>query len=526
LATQSVTSPPQASRIPAASATIGVGTLLLCAVIGLAALLAWRDYEAAIERGEARALSSAHVVAAHFQWMLQASDQTLRRIDAALGPGPIEATENITNIEEAIGDLPRGFQYSVYDARGQLRLSSISGAIGVDVSDRDYFRQLKDGQDSVVSPLLEERLSNERMFVVARRIVRSGAFMGVASIGIPAARMAEFWSTMNLGPYSSVSVIRADGWLIARFPALNSTMNLSGTPVFASPEPQNGVYHNGVSPVDGLTRIVGFWRVEGAPVIAAAGIEVGQALASFRRNLIGGMLVGIPMLCLLAWGLLATARLQRAAEAHRRDLERSLERNRFLLREIHHRIKNNLQTVASLVRLQPLPAEARRSIAGRIGAMVAVHEHIYRNDEFGVVSIEQYLRRLIDEIRESADHDAEVDMDIEPLEIDRDKALPLGLLVNEVVSNAFKHAFGAADGGRIGISLAAGKDNHARLQISDNGRGFEPENVTKNMGSKLVVAFAAQLEGKVDIRSSGEGTTFILDFPLGEQAGSRYPEGG
>ncbi|MCC2689962.1 MAG: signal transduction histidine kinase, partial [Rhizobiaceae bacterium] len=134
--------------------------------------------------------------------------------------------------------------------------------------------------------------------------------------------------------------------------------------------------------------------------------------------------------------------------------------------------------------------------------------------------------RLIDEIRESADHDAEVDMDIEPLEIDRDKALPLGLLVNEVVSNAFKHAFDAGEGGRIGISLAAGKDNHARLQISDNGRGFEPESVTKNMGSKLVAAFAAQLEGKVDIRSSGEGTTFILDFPLGEQAGSRYPEGG
>ena len=210
-------------------------------------------------------------------------------------------------------------------------------------------------------------------------------------------------------------------------------------------------------------------------MIAAAGIEVGQALASFRRNLIGGTLVGIPMLCLLAWGLLATARLQRAAEAHRRDLERSLERNRFLLREIHHRIKNNLQTVASLVRLQPLPAEARRSIAGRIGAMVTVHEHIYRNDEFGVVSIEQYLRRLIDEIRESADHDAEVDMDIEALEIDRDKALPLGLLVNEVVSNAFKHAFDAAEGGRIRISLAVGKDNHARLQISDNGSGFEPE---------------------------------------------------
>ena len=236
MATQSLTRSPAASRIPAASATIGVGIVLLGAVIGLAALLAWRDYEAAIDSGEARALSSAHVVAAHFQWMLQASDQTLRRIDAALGPGPIHgATEKIANIEEAIGDLPRGFQYSVYDETGRLRLSSIRNAIGVNVSDREYFRELRDGKDSVISPLLDERLSNERVFVVARRIVRSGEFMGVASIGIPAARMAEFWSSMDLGLYSSVSVIREDGWLIARFPALNATMNLSRTPVFANP---------------------------------------------------------------------------------------------------------------------------------------------------------------------------------------------------------------------------------------------------------------------------------------------------
>jgi len=507
--------------IPAASATIGVGALLLCAVIGLAALLAWRDYEAAIERGAARALSSAHVVAAHFQWMLQASDQTLRRIDTALGPGLIgRTTSDIADIAEAVGDLPRGFQYSVYDENGQLRLSSHGGAVGINVSDREYFRELKEGKDSVISPLLSNRLSDERVFVVARRIVRSGQFRGVASIGIPTAMMAEFWSTMNLGPFSSVSVIRSDGWLIARFPALNETMNLLDTPVFADPEAQYGVYRSGVSPADGRSRIVGFWRVEGAPVIATAGIERGQVLASFVRNMVGGTLIGAPLLIMLAWGLLATARLQRAGEARRLDLERSLERNRFLLREIHHRIKNNLQTVASLVRLQPLPAEARKSIAGRIGAMVAVHEQIYQNDEFGVVSVEQYLRRLVDDIREGSDVDADVEMNMEPLTIDRDKALPLGLLVNEVVSNAFKHAFDGNGGGRIAISLEALDGNQARLRISDNGRGFAPEEAPKNMGSKLVAGFAAQLGGKATVETSKDGTTFLLDFPLGEQSGS------
>ena len=159
---------------------------------------------------------------------------------------------------------------------------------------------------------------------------------------------------------------------------------------------------------------------------------------------------------------------------------------------------------------------------------VAVHEQIYQNDEFGVVSVEQYLRRLVDDIREGTDDVVDVEMEMEPLTIDRDKALPLGLLVNEVVSNAFKHAFDGDDGGRIAISLEALDGNEARLRISDNGRGFTPAEAPKNMGSKLVAGFAAQLGGKVTVDTSENGTTFLLDFPLGEQSapGSREaPDG-
>jgi two-component system, sensor histidine kinase PdtaS len=514
LSTQSVASPIQ-SRIAAPSATIAFGILLLCAIAALAVLLAWRDYQGATEKGEANALSSARVVAAHFQWMLQASDQALRRIDAALGPEPIsETTNTIFNIEEAVGDLPRGFQYSVYDETGQLRFSSVRAAIGINVSDREYFQELRDGSNSVISPLLDERLSNENVFVVARRITRSGKFRGAASIAIPTARMAEFWRSMNLGPFSSVSVIRTDGWLVARFPALSKTMNLNDTPLLDAARAQSGVYHSGNSPVDGRARIVGFWRVEGAPIIAVAGIERGEVLETFWRNLLTGTVIAVPLFGMLAWGLLGTARLQRADEARRLELERSLEHNRFLLREIHHRIKNNLQTVASLVRLQPLPADARASIAGRIGAMVAVHEHIYQNDEYGDVSVDQYLQRLIDDVRDGSSKDIGVEVEIEPLLVDRDQALPLGLLVNEILSNAFKHAFERAQLGQIKISLAMVSDHEARLTISDNGRGFDPDSAPQNMGSKLVAAFASQLKGEVATDSSERGTTFTLTFPI------------
>jgi two-component sensor histidine kinase len=98
--------------------------------------------------------------------------------------------------------------------------------------------------------------------------------------------------------------------------------------------------------------------------------------------------------------------------------------------------------------------------------------------------------------------------------VDRDQALPLGLLVNEILSNAFKHAFESAQFGQIKISLAMVSDHEARLTISDNGRGFDPDSAPQNMGSKLVAAFASQLKGEVATDSSERGTTFTLTFPI------------
>jgi two-component sensor histidine kinase len=146
--------------------------------------------------------------------------------------------------------------------------------------------------------------------------------------------------------------------------------------------------------------------------------------------------------------------------------------------------------------------------------MVAVHEHIYQNDEYGDVSVDRYLQRLIDDLREGSSNDIEMEVEIEPLLVDRDQALPLGLLVNEIVSNAFKHAFQGASSGRIKISLTTVSDREARLTISDNGRGFNPDNAPMNMGSKLVAAFASQLKGEIKTESSKRGTTFTLTFPI------------
>lgn len=502
-------------RILPPSVVLIFSVILLVAVGCLTVALTWQKYHSELSIAEERALSSAHVVAAHFQWIAEASDQALKRIDAAFGQETIRSSpDKILRIDEAVNELPAGFQYSVYDEAGRLRLSSVPEAVGINVADREYFQKLREGAPLVISPLLDERLSGVKVFVIARRIVRDGQFHGAASIAVPAAKLAEFWNSMSFGPHSTVSVVRTDGWLVARFPPTERTIDLSGSPLMSEAHgKESGVYHSAASPVDGKSRIVGFWQVPGWPLIATAGIDRQEALQGFWRDLYKGGLVGLPVLLLLAGGLVWVSHLLKLDARNRAELERTLDQNRFLLREVHHRVKNNLQTVASLVRLQKMPEEARASINGRISAMVAVHEHMYGSDQFQEVDVAPYLQKIIDNILESQHSSIEIQAQLAMLTLDRDKALPLGLLTNELISNALKHAFPHKREGTIQVELAPEDDGYARLVVSDNGIGYQSEETSKNMGSRLIDGFARQLKGTVETVSNS-GTTVTLRFPV------------
>ena len=488
--------------------------LMLVAIGGLGSLMIWQNYSAALKAGEARAKSSAHVVAAHMEWMIQASDQALRRIDAALGSEPISTSvDAIASITDAVGELPSGFQYSVYDEAGRLRLSSVPEAIGISVADREYFQRLRDGEQIVISPQLEERLSGQQVFVIARRIERGGRFHGAASIAVPTSAMDTFWSAMELGPHSTVSVIRTDGWLVARHPALDSAINLSNRPLFSTylKEHPSGFYHSAVSPADGLSRIVGYRKVDSWPLVATTGVERGEAMHDFWTNLRSGLTLGLPVIGLLILGTIWIVHLLRADTERRLQLEQALERNQFLLREIHHRVKNNLQAVSSLVQLQTLDPDAKTDMRRRIAAMVAVHEQIYRSDQFDRVELAPYVDRLIKDIAAGYTSNVDVEMKLDAVSIGRDQALPVGLIINELVSNAFKHAFAKQKKGRLEVSLTRDGEN-VRLVVKDDGPGYVPGRRKDGMGSRLIGGFVQQVEGTLDTDTSN-GTRVTVTFP-------------
>jgi len=199
-----------------------------------------------------------------------------------------------------------------------------------------------------------------------------------------------------------------------------------------------------------------------------------------------------------------------ALEAQKRDV---------LLREMQHRVKNNFQIILASIAIQKRrysTGDVHRAldhIASRINAISLAHDQLAPREEGQIVNLSDYLRALCLSIKQQAEG-IEVDVQADELELSIDRAVPLGLILNEIATNSIKHAFGPDGGGRITVKLVAGVGyGEARLRVADNGRGIKKDN-PKGTGLKLVAALARQIGGTIDQDSSKEGTTTCLTFPV------------
>jgi two-component sensor histidine kinase len=223
-------------------------------------------------------------------------------------------------------------------------------------------------------------------------------------------------------------------------------------------------------------------------------------------------------------------------EAQRATLERqtvSLQQRETLLREIHHRVKNNMQVMSSLLSLQARAAlhpETRRMLEdnqNRIQSMALLHEILYQSEDLAMVDFPKYVLRTVDYLFRSfgvKDRQIRLRTELDQLELELDDALPFGLLISEVVSNSLKHAFPQGRGGEVSVFLRQHSDKTISLILSDDGIGMPREldwTTTRSLGLRLVRALAQQLRGTLEIRSEG-GTEVRLTF----QVRHRDPMGG
>ncbi|EMG36062.1 PAS domain S-box [Desulfocurvibacter africanus PCS] len=205
------------------------------------------------------------------------------------------------------------------------------------------------------------------------------------------------------------------------------------------------------------------------------------------------------------------------------QIVKSLQEKEILLREIHHRVKNNLQIISSLLHLQAATDQsgAHRDLfvesQNRILTMALVHEELYRSDDLASIDLLAYMRKLLDRLLSAMGDRRKIQgmVDGESVALTIDAAIPSGLIVNELVTNSFKHAFGHNAAGRISISVSRSGER-AILEISDTGRGL-PEGydfrTAKSLGLQLVVRLVKQLHGSIEL-VPGAGTHFRLNFPV------------
>ena len=215
--------------------------------------------------------------------------------------------------------------------------------------------------------------------------------------------------------------------------------------------------------------------------------------------------------------------------SHRKEEEErvraALKEKDILLGEIHHRVKNNLQIIYSLLGLQsariddPAAQELLRDSQNRIHSMALIHQTLYGSQDFERVDFALFIDTLLPALIRSYGIDTEriaIRVDVEPVRLPIDVAVPCGLAVNELITNAFKHAFRDRDRGEIRIALTRQLGNEALLSVSDNGVGLPDHmdtSTTDTLGLQLVGLLAAQVDGTISIQRH-DPTRFSLRFSI------------
>lgn len=496
----------------AKTAIRATGLAMLFMLVFLAVILVVESYNSDRAKADISVHRGAHVVATQFDWMFQASAHALQRIEDSVSTSqPGTTAQQIQMLGSAVDDLPPGFSYAVYDGSGTLTHSSEPNQNVSNIAAEPWFRAAKAGTELALAPSMSKAATATDSFLMIRRLDRGGPFAGVATVSIPTRSLAVLAETLGLGTPSTITLVRTDGALLARNPVVQP-MNLSGWRPFAGMLSRPDGSFEARSPVDGVSRIIGYWRLPNWPVIALAGMDQATALRPFWQNLFTSAVLALPILLGMGWLVLDLIQLMRTDELRQTALSSANQRTNFLLREIHHRVKNNLQTVSSLIRLEDLPATVQSSLLGRIGAMVAVHEVMYRSDQFEEICVAPYLERLVENIAQSQGGSVTARVEIAPIRLSGDRAMQLGLLVNELVANAFKHAFSTRRCGTLNVAMREIDGGLLRLIVSDDGPGYDQGTRPRQMGGRLVDAFASQLGGTVRIESEGS-TTVTVEFP-------------
>ena len=205
------------------------------------------------------------------------------------------------------------------------------------------------------------------------------------------------------------------------------------------------------------------------------------------------------------------------------ELMKSLAEKELLIKEVHHRVKNNLQIVSSMFELQSTYMKDKKAIIAfmegrnRVATMALIHEKLYNSGDLSRIRFAEYIEELTSNIFASYGVNSEkirLNINVGDVFFDINTAIPCGLIINELVSNSIKHAFTDRNNGEINIELHPENNDKYLLTINDNGRGFPPDldfQKSDTLGLKLVITLTNQLNGTIELDRTA-GTKFTIMF--------------
>lgn len=501
------------------------GIVVPALLLSLWALYSWRiEHKRAVEQAQ----KSVGIVREYVLRVIQTQELILGHVDDmihGMSWSEIAGSEAIHRQLQALhrrSDPNHGIL--VIDTDGVIRNSSVTFPVAINVSDRAYFQGLRERPAPLyITRRLTGRVLGHETFAILRH--RSGdTFDGIIAASVNAETLTHFFESMREDRRTVVELIRSDGALLARSPSHASITFPSDSDIMrafgAAPA---GVLTTRAAP-DGDEYIYAYSRLNGLPLYVTYGIATASVMEHWLDNVqIGGAFL---LIMALLWFATVTQAVRRgqAARQHRRtleqqvsartaELEKAVADKDVLLREVHHRVKNNLQMIQALIRMHAskMPAEAQSvfaDITRRIVAIGQVYSQIYGSAKLEGLDLAVYLRIVCQQTAVGIlpDDQIRLDMDLESIEVDIDTALPIGLIAVELVMNAYKHAFPDGRRGEVVVKLRR-RDRYGILTVRDDGIGLPPTRPSGITGLTLIDALAGQVDGRLKFSSLPTGGT-------------------
>jgi two-component sensor histidine kinase len=497
-----------------------------------------------------------------------ARDPVIRDIIA--GTGNFEECE--ATLKKAIDPYPAYAVASVLTPDGDALCRSTGNRSKSTAASQEWFKEVITAGRSVLSGYTFAQILNEPILAFGMAVSDSqGRVVGVLGLGIRLRWLAASGQEPGLPPEASVDLLDKTG-----LPLVISDAN-SGSGGLPDDEYLTRVVTGGALTFDATGRdgVPRYYAVHpiaagslyillGQPtrtLIAPLQRDLGIQIATLSLVVLGGLaaaLIGSQLLVTRWIGrlteeartittgevpepynfsgapteirelndtLMTMAARIKAREA---ELSESLAQKQMMLREIHHRVKNNLQTVTSLLNLYArIPRgeaikQAFADVQTRINTLALVHRHLYESQDLREIDLAAFMSNLVRLIQDGSGvptRRVRLKVDIPPITLSGDRAVPLALLTTEILTNAFKHAFPDHRAGNILVQMRTEPDGRAVLTIADDGVGSaEPQNTAgadtlSTMGQNLIGAFTRQLGGTLSA-SGPPGTTITLEFDL------------